>query len=197
MPIRDPRIDAYIASAAPFAQPILERIREVVHVACPDAEEAIKWGMPAFMYRGAILASMAAFKQHASFGVWTRTGAPKDSAGMGRYGRLSTLGDLPDRATLTQDLAAAMTAIDARKSGDAPARKRIVREALSEPDDLVAALATEPGARDAFDALAPGCRREYIEWIVEAKRAETRAKRIAQTVQQAGEGKALHWKYQR
>jgi len=196
MSVTDSRIDTYIAAAGEFAQPILLRLRAAVHNACPDMEEAIKWGMPAFMYRGAILASIAAFKQHASFSVWSPAGATKDTEGMGQYGRLTTLRDVPGIRTLTQDLRAAMAEIDARKTGTAAARKRIVRAVLPEPDALTAALAAAPGARKAFDAFAPGCRREYIERIVDAKRDATRAKRIAQTVQQVGEGKTLHWKYQ-
>ena len=100
---RDPRIDAYIAKQADFARPILERVREVVHEACPDVEETLKWSMPTFVYGGAILCGMAAFKQHASFGYWKHAlvvgeGEPRD--GMGSYGKMTSVKDLPPKKSL-------------------------------------------------------------------------------------------------
>ncbi len=65
----DPRIDAYIAKSVPFAQPIMEHCRALIHEACPEVTETIKWGMPSFEYKG-ILCGFAAFKAHCSFGFW-------------------------------------------------------------------------------------------------------------------------------
>lgn len=197
MPTLDPRIDTYIAQAAPFAQPILEHLRQVVHAACPDTEETLKWGMPSFMYRGAILASMAAFKQHASFGVWTRenTGTPDAGEGMGQYGKLTRKSELPTAAELKKALRDGMVAVDARKSGAVPAKKRVLKAALPEPAALAAALDATPTVRAAFDAMTPGVRREYVEWVSAAKRDVTRDARIATLLAQVGEGKSLHWKY--
>jgi uncharacterized protein YdhG (YjbR/CyaY superfamily) len=64
----DPRVDAYIAKAAPFARPILRHLRKLVHEGSPEAEETMKWSMPAFVHRGKILCGMAAFKEHCTFG---------------------------------------------------------------------------------------------------------------------------------
>lgn len=194
---QDPRIDAYIDRAAPFARPILARVRSLVHEACPDVEETIKWGMPTFVHAGGILCGMAAFKQHVSFGYWKHAlvvgeGEPRD--GMGSYGKMASLQDLPLKKTVIAHIRKAMKLNeDGVKS---PARKAAPKPPMEAPDDLVAALKGNKAAQATFDAFPPGCRREYIEWIVEAKRAETRAKRIAQTVEWTAEGKRRNWKYE-
>jgi len=193
----DPRIDAYIARQADFARPILERLRAVVHEACPGVEETLKWSMPTFLYGGAILASMAAFKQHASFGYWKHAdvmGEGVERDGMGSYGRMSSVKDLPAKKTLVADLKRAMQLnVDKVK----PARKATApKPAMDAPADLVAALAKNAKARKTFDGFPPSAQRDYIEWIVEAKREETRTKRLAQTVEWLAEGKRRNWKYE-
>ena len=194
---RDPRIDAYIARQADFARPILEHVRAVVHEACPDVEETMKWSMPTFVYGGGILCGMAAFKQHASFGYWKHAmvvgeGEPRD--GMGSYGKMNALADLPPRKTLLAHIRKAMRLNeDGVKS---PVRKAAPKPPLETPPDLAAALRANKAAGTAFDAFPPGCRREYIDWIVEAKREETRAKRLAQAVEWIAEGKRRNWKYE-
>lgn len=194
---RDPRIDAYIERAAPFAQPILRHARALVHEACPEVEESIKWGMPSFSHAGGILCGMAAFKQHASFGFWRHAdvvgeGEPRD--GMGSYGKMTSLDDLPPRTILLAHLRKAMQLNEAGLKS--PKRKPAPRPAPDTPEDLAAALANNKAANATFDAFPPGCRREYIEWIVEAKRAETRAKRLAQAVEWMAEGKRRNWKHE-
>lgn len=193
---RDPRVDAYIARAAPFAQPILAHLRAAVHGRCPEAAEAIKWGMPAFMLRGRILANMAAFKQHATFGFWRGeevTGESNREA-MGSFGRITRVEDLPPPATLAELIGAAAALIEA---GPAPrVRKHPPKPAPDMPADFAAAIAASPAAAAAFDSFPPGAQREYVEWIVEAKREETRRKRIAQAVEWIGEGKRRNWKYE-
>jgi uncharacterized protein YdeI (YjbR/CyaY-like superfamily) len=193
---RDPRIDAYIEKQADFARPILEHIRATMHAACPHIEEGIKWGMPAYSYKGKPLAGMAAFKAHATLGFWQRSGERGENSkagAMGDFGRLSTLADLPDDATLTGLIHQAMALIEA---GAKTVRNKTVKPPLETPEDLAAALATDPGAQATYDNFPPGCRREYLEWIVGAKRPETRAKRIAQAVEQMAGGKKLNWKYE-
>lgn len=194
---RDPRIDAYIERAAPFAQPILRHARALVHEACPEVEESIKWGMPSFSHAGGILCGMAAFKQHASFGFWRHAdvvgeGEPRD--GMGSYGKMTSLDDLPPRTTLLAHLRKAMQLNEAGLKS--PKRKPAPRPAPDTPEDLAAALANNKAANATFDAFPPGCRREYIEWIVEAKRAETRTKRLAQAIEWMAAGKRRNWKYE-
>lgn len=197
MPSHDPRVDAYIAKSADFARPILEEIRARVHAACPQVEETIKWGMPSFVHAGAILCGMAAFKQHASFGYWKHAlvmgEAERD--GMGSYGRLACVRDLPPKARMQADLRKAMKL---NEDGVKPERRKSAPRAAPEvPDELASALEKNKAAKATFDAFAPGCRREYIEWIVEAKREETRAKRLAQALEWMAQGKRRNWKYER
>ncbi|MFT3898577.1 MAG: YdeI/OmpD-associated family protein [Thermomonas sp.] len=196
MPSHDPRVDAYIAKSADFARPILEEIRARVHAACPVVEETIKWSMPCFNHAGGILCQMAAFKQHVSFGYWKHAlvtdGAERD--GMGSYGKLASLRDLPPKATMRADLKKAMRL---NEDGVKPERRKAALKPPPEtPADLVAGLKGNKAAKATFDAFPPGCRREYIEWIVEAKREETRAKRLAQAIEWMSEGKRRNWKYE-
>ena len=195
---RDPRIDAYIEGAAPFAQPILSHVRDLVHEACPQVEETVKWGMPTFVHSGGILCGMAAFKQHASFGFWKHAlvvgeGEPRD--GMGSYGKMLSLDDFPAKKIV---LAHIRKAMKLNEDGvKAPARRKSAPKPPPEaPADLVTALKENKAAQAAYDAFPPGCKREYVEWIVEAKREETRAKRLAQAVEWMAEGKRRNWKYE-
>lgn len=200
MPHHDDRIDAYIAKAAPFARPILEHLRAVVHEACPTAEETLKWSMPHFTHAGKILAGMSAFKQHAAFAVPMldrgEGQADKRDDAMGHYGRISALSDLPAKRTLVAQLKQAVKAIDA--GGKLRSTKRDTpKPALPMPDDFAKALAKTPVARTHFAKFAPSKQREYVEWIVEAKQDATRARRIVQAVEWISEGKARHWKYEK
>jgi len=192
----DPRIDVYIAKAQPFARPILEHVRRLMHIACPAAVETIKWGFPHFTYKDKLLAGMAAFKAHASLGLW-RMGdkAPSHGdEGMGQFGKLTRVEDLPDDATLIAYIQEAMTLIDV---GASPKPKKPPRPELPVPEELKAALAAAPAAKTTFDAFAPSHRRDYCEWIGEAKRPETREKRVAQAIEWLAEGKSRNWKYER
>ncbi len=192
----DPRVDAYISKAQPFAKPVLDHLRAVIHAANPEIAEAIKWGMPAFLYKGKILAGMASFKAHATFGVWGRHGMDalgKASEAMGDVGRLTGLDDLPDAARLKEMLDHAIAVIDA---GVSRQPKRAAKPTLDIPPPFAAALDAKPGARATFDGFPPSAQREYKMWVTEAKREETRDKRIAQAVEWIAEGKRRNWKYE-
>jgi uncharacterized protein YdeI (YjbR/CyaY-like superfamily) len=197
MAATDPRIDAYIARQADFARPILEHLRRVIREAAPEAEETIKWGMPHFTVAGRILAGMAGFKAHATFGLWQakevlgETGVKREA--MGQFGRLSAISDLPDEEALK---ALIRQAADAAKAGPPPRTKKPPKPEAPVPEELAAALAANAAAQATFDAFPPSCRREYAEWVAEAKRPETRAKRVAQAVEWMGQGKRRNWKYE-
>jgi uncharacterized protein YdeI (YjbR/CyaY-like superfamily) len=201
---QDPRIDDYIAKAAPFAHAPLAHIRAAMHAALPDVTEAIKWSHPFFLLDGRPFANMAAFKAHCSLGFW-RGGRPiaEEAAGarekaMGQFGRIESVADLPKAAALRKLIVEARAAWEAAigdKAG-APPPPRPAREAPAVPDDFAAALRTQAGARKRFDAFTPSQQREYVEWIVEARREATRASRIAQAVEWIVEGKTRNWKYQ-
>src|SRR5262245_27000840 len=194
MPTKDPRIDAYIAKSAPFAKPILKHLRAVVNEGWPDVVETIKWGSPHFEHKG-MLCGMAAFKEHCAFGFWNRAlEIPEQRDAMGQFGCIKTVGDLPKDATLVGYVReAARLNEEGRKVG--PIRK--ARKPIPVPKELVAALKKKAGASAKFKALSPSHQREYSEWIVEAKRDETKQKRLQTAVDQIAEGKPLMWKYMR
>jgi uncharacterized protein YdeI (YjbR/CyaY-like superfamily) len=187
----DPRIDSYIEKAAPFAQPILRHLRELVHAAIPDLGETLKWGMPHFTHKGKNLGGFGAFKAHVAFMIHGQ-GRQGEEEGMGQFGKIATLSDLPPDDNLRARLIAGRDEIESGKKKAAPKRKPIQEIAI--PDDLAAALS--PAGRKFLDELAPSYRKEYLEWIAGAKRAETRAKRVAQAAQLLAEGKKMGWKYE-
>ncbi|MEO8677686.1 MAG: YdeI/OmpD-associated family protein [Vicinamibacterales bacterium] len=193
----DPRVDAYIQQAAPFAKPILVHLRKVVHEACPEVQETMKWSFPHFDYKG-IFCAMASFKQHATFGFWKGSllaaKLPKvDEKAMGQFGRIASMDDLPPAKTLARIVKAAarlnddgVKVVRARKAKKAP---------LKPPADLMTALKRKPKALAAFKAFSAGQQREYVEWITEARREATRASRLATAVGWIAEGKPRNWKY--
>ena len=201
MGTRDPRVSAYITDAAPFARPILTHVRKVVHTACPDVEETIKWGMPMFTYHG-ILCFMAGFKQHVGFGFWKggRVVKARDNragSAMGQFGRLTEVGQLPSPRILTRYVREAMRVNEAGTGMPAKKAARRPKPAPRTPADLRAGLEKHARARAAWDASSPSHRREYVQWITEAKRAETRAGRVQTTIEWLTEGKSRNWKYER
>lgn len=192
----DPRVDAYIERQADFAQAILTRLRARVHAVCPEVQEAIKWSMPFFTYRGRPLANMAAFKAHAAFGFWDRQALEtrQEGDGMGQFGRLASIDDLPVDAVLDAKIREAVALID---SGERPRREaRPPKPEAEVPLPLAEALAGDDVATATFNAFPPSCRRDYCEWVSEAKRPETRDQRVAETIALLREGKKRNWKYE-
>lgn len=190
----DPRIDAYIAVAAPFARPILEHIRGVVHRALPEAEETLKWSMPHWTVGGKNVAGMAAFKAHCAMMIH---GDGRQGDAMGQYGRITALSELPPDDELVAKLQEARERVKTKGSAAKKAAARTPKPEIAMPEDFAAALAAAPGTRERFEAMPPSARREYLEWIVGAKRAETRAARIAKACAQIAESKKLNWKYEK
>lgn len=198
MPTINPRIDAYIERSADFARPILEHLRDLVHKACPDVEETWKWSFPHFDYKG-VLCSMAAFKRHASFGFWKQSlmeqaAFPAEKTAMGSFGRITSLKDLPPDKVMIGLIHQAM---ELNEKGIRVPKKPAAMKELIVPDDLVAALAKNKSAREKFDKFSYSHRKEYVEWITEAKTEPTRAKRLATTIEWLSEGKSRNWKYEK
>jgi uncharacterized protein YdeI (YjbR/CyaY-like superfamily) len=183
----DPRIDDYIAKAAPFAQAILAHVRALVHRALLDAQEGIKWGMPHFMVEGRNVIGLAAFKAHASVVIH---GEDREGEGMGSLGKLHSLAELPCDEELIARIRAGHAALGTAKPKAAP------KPELPVPPAFAAALAVRPEAQRVFDSFAPSHRREYVEWIAQAKREATRDKRIAQAIGWLAEGRKRNWKYE-
>ena len=196
MPTTDPRVDAYIAKSAEFARPILTRLRKAVHKGCPDVVETIKWGMPSFEHHG-ILCGMAAFKEHCTFGFWNRAleiASPGAKTAMGQFGRITSGSDLPKDSLLVGYV---REAARLNETGQKVGPVRKARAPLPVPKALTAALKKKPAALKKFEEFSPSQRRDYSEWISEAKTDATRDKRLATALEWIGQGKPRMWKYMR
>lgn len=194
---RDPRIDAYIARAQPFARPILEHVRKRVSVAAPEAEETLKWSAPAFTVERKILLVMAAFKAHAAVNFWQGKALGLDQAtgGMGQLGKLTTVADLPPNAEF--DALIRKAAALSESGAKAPRPKPAAKPAPELHPEFAAALSANPQARATLDSFPPSARRDYLEWIADAKRDSTRARRIATAIEWLRQGKRHNWRYER
>jgi uncharacterized protein YdeI (YjbR/CyaY-like superfamily) len=204
---RNPRVDAYIAKSAEFAQPILQHVRDLVHKGCPDVTEEIKWGRPFFLHRGVILCNVSAFKEHCSIGFWgaemgnvLRTEGTVQDGAMGSFGRITSLKHLPSEKKFVAYVKQAASFVDEGKGETVMAASRRVvkapRPAVEAAPEFMMALKKSKAAARVFEAFTPSCKREYVEWIAEAKRPETRVRRITQAVEWIAEGKQRNWKYQ-
>lgn len=203
MPATDARIDAYIQKKADFAQTILNHLRKLIHKACPGVEETIKWGMPFFDYKGNAMCHIAGFKEHCSFSFW-KAKLMKDPEGilqvedrgaMGNFDRITSLKDLPsDKIMIAYIKEAARLNEENIKA--APKKKTAV-PVLDVPVDFAAALKKNKKAQTVFDNFPPGKRKDYIEWITEAKSEPTKFKRIETAVEWIAEGKGRNWKYEK
>jgi uncharacterized protein YdeI (YjbR/CyaY-like superfamily) len=203
MATRNKATDSYIAKSADFAKPILNHLRELVHKTCPDAEEKIKWGFPHFDYKGEMMCSMAAFKQHASFGFWkaplmkdkSLLETAKSEVAMGHLGRITSLKSLPPDKKIIAWIKEAMELNDKGIKMAKP--KPVEKKEIVVPDYFEKALAKNKKAKTVFDAFAYSHRKEYLQWITEAKTEETRNKRMATALEWIAEGKGRNWKYER
>jgi uncharacterized protein YdeI (YjbR/CyaY-like superfamily) len=197
-------IDAYINKAADFAKPILARIRDLVHAACPDVEEKMKWSFPHFDYKGEMMCSMAAFKQHAVMSFW-KAALMKDpvlvenarsETSMGHLGRMGSIKDLPSDKKMISYIKEAMMLND--KGIKLPSKaKSTEKKTIVVPDYFIKALKKNKTAWKTFDAFAYSHKKEYVEWITEAKTEETRNKRMTSAIEMIAEGKSKNWKYQK
>jgi uncharacterized protein YdeI (YjbR/CyaY-like superfamily) len=199
----NPQFDSYIERSAEFAQPILHYLRDIVHEACPLCEEKIKWGFPNFEYKKSILCSMAAFKQHCTFGFWLGNLMedpdnilnPIGDTAMGQLGKIKSLKDLPPRVVLVAYIRNAMFLID---QGVKMKKKENRHESDTEvPTDLLEALKGDEKARATFEYFSPSNKKEYINWIIDAKTEKTRLSRLETTIEWLREGKVKNWKYQK
>jgi uncharacterized protein YdeI (YjbR/CyaY-like superfamily) len=200
----DERISQYILKSADFAQPILRELRETVHTFCPEVEEGMKWSMPFFMYRGKILCNMASFKKHCSFGFWLQSemsdphGLFKraQEGGMGSLGKITSMDELPKTDHLGAYILEAMALTE---QGTIPRElnPKVKKPVAEIPSELLELLEANSKAKATFDSFPPSHQREYINWIKEAKREETKQRRIQQTIENLLEGKSKDWKYMR
>ncbi|HWY99224.1 MAG TPA: YdeI/OmpD-associated family protein [Bacteroidia bacterium] len=198
--VKNKQIDAYIEKAQSFAKPVLIHIRKLVHTACPTVEEKIKWGFPNFDYKG-VFCNMAGFKEHCSFGFWkgnlmkdTHNIFAKDQA-MGNLGKLTSLKDLPSDKIMLSYIKQAVELNDKGvkrlvKPKTAPGSKELVT-----PDYLTKALTKNKKAQKEFEAFSYSKKKEYVDWLTEAKTEDTRNTRLETAVEWIAEGKSRNWKY--
>ena len=199
-----PTIDQYIFKAKPFAQIILDHLRITIHQACPEVEEKIKWGMPFFDYKGQMMCNMAAFKEHCAFGFW-KASLMKDpkkiftlerGEGMGHFGKITDIKDLPSSTILKAYIKEAMKLID--QEVVVPKVPKAKDDSLPTiPDYFLKALKKEKQIHQNFKAMSPACQREYVQWITEAKTEPTRLKRMNTALDWIAEGKKRNWKYEK
>lgn len=195
-------VDKYIAKSKPFAKPILEYIREVVHSTSPDIQEIIKWGFPNFDYKGPVC-SMASFNEHCAFGFWKgsimkdedKIINPVGKTAMGHMGRITSVKDLPPKKILVKYIKEAIVLNE--KGVKVPKKKPVISKEIPVPEDFANALAKNKKANTVFDKFPPSHKKEYLQWIMEAKREETRKKRIDTAIEWIADGKGRNWKYER
>ena len=198
MPALDPRVDAYIEKSADFAKPILIHIRKLVHKACPEIQETMKWSFPHFDYKGTVC-SMASFKQHCALGFWKQSlmesdAFPKNKTAMGSFGRITSVKDLPSDKVM---IGLIHQAVELNEKGLKVAKKPTEKTELVVPIDLTKALSKNKTAKAAFEKFSYSHKKEYVQWVEEAKTDATRNKRLATTVEWLSEGKSKNWKYEK
>lgn len=196
-------VDNYISKSAEFSKPILKHLRKLIHETCPETEEKMKWSFPHFDYKGEMMCSMAAFKQHCAFGFW-KASLMKDSesvlakygkTAMGHLGQIKSLDDLPADNILISCIKEAMKL---NQDGVKIVKKKpAAKKEFEIPPDLVAALKKNKKALETFNGFSPSHKREYAEWIMEAKTEGTRNKRLDTALEWMSEGKSRNWKYQK
>jgi len=195
---KDPRVDAYIVNVAPFAQPILRHVRKLVHQGCSEVQETIKWSMPHFEHHG-IMFGMAAFKEHCSIGFWKgeliigkRAGS---DGGMGHFGRVTSVKDLPSDQQFIEYVrkAAELNKQGIKKPADL--KPKSARRELTIPEYFRVALGKNKKAAATFEGFSYTNKKEYLEWITEAKREGTRSQRLQTAIAWMAKGKPRNWKY--
>ena len=204
MATRDKRIDAYIAKAQPFAQPVMKHLRDLVHKACPEVSETIKWGMPSFEYKGPMF-GFASFKAHCVGGFWKSKllqdpnnllGERKNQGGeaMGNLGRMTSVKDLPQDKAFIDFVKQHMKL---NEEGIKVVKRPVVKKELEVPTELTSALNKNKKAKQTFESFSVSGKREYAEWISDAKTLATRTKRLAEAIKWMEEGKPRLWKYKK
>jgi uncharacterized protein YdeI (YjbR/CyaY-like superfamily) len=200
---KEKQIDAYIAKSADFAKPILNHLRKLIHEACPDVEERVKWSMPHFDYKQSPLCHMAAFKQHAAFGFWKASlmkdksllEAAQSETAMGHLGKITSLKDLPSDKKIISWIKEAMKLND--EGIKVSKKKPVAKEEIETPEYFLKALKKNKKALATFEAFSPSAKREYLDWITSAKTEETKLSRLSQAIEWMAEGKKRNWKYEK
>lgn len=204
MKSKDKRVDDYISKSSDFAKPVLKHLRELVHKASPDVQETMKWSFPHFDYQNEMMCSMAAFKQHCTFGFWKASVMKdpeniltlKDRNAMGHLGQIKSLQDLPSDKVLIKYI---KEAVKLNKEGvKLPSKaKSPETKTIEVPDYFKNILKKNKKAEKTFEDFSYSHKKEYVQWITEAKTEETKQKRICTAIEWLSEGKKKNWKYEK
>lgn len=199
----NPAIDEYINKSEDFARPILNHLREIIHQACPEVSEVIKWSFPNFEYRGQILCSMASFKKHCSFGFWL--GAEMEdpdnilnkvgNTSMGNFGKITSISSLPKDILIIKYIHEAMKLSEngvKKKTSSTTDKKSLII-----PEYIIEFIEKHPKAKDVFNNFSYSCKKEYVQWIEEAKQESTKLKRLEKAIIMMEEGKEFNWQYKK
>jgi len=200
---KNPKVDAYILNAAPFAQPILNELRATLEIAEPKLEETIKWGFPCFTFQSKLICSFSAYKNHCVFRFWQGSNL-EDAAGilakvgeteMGELSKIKNLEDLPNSEILINYIREAIDLSKKKSTKTIASEKKITIDLKSA--DLPEIFSSFPKQAEKFDAFPPSLRKEYLSWITEAKTDATRIKRIETMMEWILDGKSRNWKYEK
>lgn len=201
---KDKRIDDYIAKSADFAKPILKHFRELVHKTCPDVEETMKWSFPHFDYKGSMMCSMASFKQHMAINFWKApimkggeklVAMAKTEEAMGHLGKIASLKDLPKDTVLAKYIKEAMRLNDEGVKFSYASKASATKTELKIPDYFLKAVSKNKKALKTFEGFSNSNKKEYVNWVVDAKTEATRESRLKTSVEWMSEGKIKNWKY--
>src|SRR5438270_1264994 len=177
-----------LANAPEGTRPILVRLRRIFRQASPKLEEAIKWGVPCYLFKGPV-GGFAAYKQHVSWGLW-KSRALNDPEGLlGRgvsvmAGKITKVSEIPPAAKIIALIEQVIALNEAGIKSPKPPEPEL-------PADFAAAMKKAGKAARHYAAFTPARKWQYVNWVTQAKRAETRAKRIEIAVERIGEGKTM------
>ncbi|GAB2541876.1 DUF1801 domain-containing protein [Rufibacter soli] len=187
---QEEKIDAFFTNAPAFAKPICEKLRLAIDEADPALKPSWKWGTPVYEKAGAsMVCAISVHKQHVNLTFFQGAQVP-DTYGVFTTGldgknmrtiRFTEVGQVKEEQIVEYVRAATLVKPD--KSG-----KSTERSVIEIPEDLKQALA-HAKQLEKFEQMAYTHRKEYVRWVSEAKRQETRDGRITKTVERITEGK--------
>ncbi|MEO9802317.1 MAG: YdeI/OmpD-associated family protein [Reichenbachiella sp.] len=191
------KIDAYLTTVSSEHRPVLELIRKTVNAVDDRIQEDWKWRAPCFSLEG-LVCWFVAFKSHVGLNFFKGAliedihNAFVESEDEDKGNRMIHFKSIDEvKVKVIQDYV--KQAVLLNEQGikiDFPKRKT-----LETPDYLIEALNKNKKAKDVFESFTDAQRKDYIEWLVEAKREETRNKRMTQAIEWIAEGKTRNWKY--
>lgn len=191
------KISQYIESADVKKKEILQRLRDFLNRDDFGLTEDWKWHAPNFNSNG-MVCWLAFFKSHVGLNFFKGSLIEDlhglyDNASMDKGNRIikyKTINEINENLLEYY----IYEAIKHNKEGAKITSKKVEIEV---PKDLAKALEKDIMAKDFFTNLAPGYKRDYIDWIISAKQEKTRLKRLETTLEWLGQGKKKNWRYKK